>query len=243
MYIAPLNLGHIYRDKSGFALNKNPGEKSDYPVLVYLITGEKCNILVDTGPSDVDKTAAWHMPFTQTPEEHITAQLKKYNLTPEKINIVILTHLHWDHCYNLHLFRNAELYVHRKELQYAIAPLPVDVKAYDALSSGVIPPFTASVFNEVDDDEIEIIPGVKAIFTPGHTPGFMSVLVETGGKKIIIAGDNFPLFENWNGLDSTLNTCFHSKDMYYDTFRKMLAIGPEIVLPGHDKRALEKDRY
>ena len=57
--------------------------------------------------------------------------LRQRGLEPGDIDVVINTHLHWDHCSNNALFPKATFYVQRDELGYACAPLPVHRQAYE----------------------------------------------------------------------------------------------------------------
>ncbi len=94
-------------------------------------------------------------------------------LKPGDVDIVINTHLHWDHCSNNHLFPQATFFVQRKELQYAAAPLPAHSKYYEAYEPGVIPPFVGTHFEIIEADK-EILKDVSVMLSPGHTPGFQS---------------------------------------------------------------------
>jgi hypothetical protein len=42
----------------------------------------------------------------------------------------VVSYAHWDHSYNLELFPAAPIYIQKKELQYAVAPLPSDNRTY-----------------------------------------------------------------------------------------------------------------
>ena len=48
--------------------------------------------------------------------------LQARGLAPEEIDLVVLTHMHWDHCANADLFPNARVLVHPKEIDYANNP-------------------------------------------------------------------------------------------------------------------------
>lgn len=54
----------------------------------------------------------------------LTDALTTLDLTPRDIDYVVLSHLHWDHSYNLGLFDTQPIYVQRWEIQFAIAPIP-----------------------------------------------------------------------------------------------------------------------
>src|SRR4051812_48623537 len=53
-------------------------------------------------------------------------QLKQRGLRPEDIDLVFLTHAHWDHMLNIDLFTNAEVLVSTAEYRYAANPKPAD---------------------------------------------------------------------------------------------------------------------
>jgi len=140
----------------------------------FLIKAPGHNILVDTG-------------FGRT----IFDKIKTIGLEPDKIDTVLITHLHGDHIGGLQkdgkpIFPNAKIYVSEKEHTY-FTKTQVNQSAVAALSpygSNVIA-FEPGVF----DAAKEILPGISAIASYGHTPGHTVYLVENGGAKLIIAGD------------------------------------------------------
>ncbi len=60
----------------------------------------------------------------------------------------------------------------------------------DALKSGFAPLMDHGVV-ELVDGEKQLIPGMKTFATPGHTPGHMSLLLESNGVSGIVTGDVF----------------------------------------------------
>ena len=58
--------------------------------------------------------------------ELLLARLKERGLTPRDIDMVVLTHAHWDHMLNVDLFTNADILVSGNERRYANAPDPRD---------------------------------------------------------------------------------------------------------------------
>ena len=69
----------------------------------YLIKLKNKNIIIDTS--------------TKENKEPLIEDLKKLNLNPDEINIVILTHSHYDHVGNINLFKNAKIYASKKEFK------------------------------------------------------------------------------------------------------------------------------
>lgn len=129
---------------------------------VTLIRTDK-TILVDTGPvSSKDK---------------LINELKKEGLTPEDIDIVILTHLHLDHSINAHLFTNAKVLCKVRGGEYP--------GQSHCLAEGWL--VRTDLF-----DKTPIAADVEIMLTPGHTEDMSSVLVKTAQGNVVIAGDAFP---------------------------------------------------
>jgi N-acyl homoserine lactone hydrolase len=91
---------------------------------------------------------------------------------------VINTHLHFDHCGGNRRFAGTPTYVQRLELEAAVAP--------DYLEKWVR--FPGDSYVELDGDA-ELFAGVSVLFTPGHSKGHQSVLVETGDGLTVLGGD------------------------------------------------------
>ena len=64
-------------------------------------------------------------------------ELRKLGVDPDQIDICIFTHLHWDHCANMGLFRNATFFVHSRELDFALDPHVLYEKSYESERLGV----------------------------------------------------------------------------------------------------------
>ena len=247
LFIYPLNLGTLVSiDKSIFTLLRNQGCKIDIPCLAWVIIGGAKTVLVDTGPCDKDWACRYHRPIEKNSSQNITNALKGLGLAAQDIDLVIFSHLHWDHCFNLEHFSNAKFFVQRDEMEYAISPLPFDKKPYEVGLPGVQPPWM-TVFGKtivLDGDE-EIIPGVSVISLPGHTPGSQGVLVDTYEGPWIIAGDNVPFYENWEGDDTLKHIpsgSYQSLFDYQSSLKRLESFGGNI-LPGHDKKVLINTRY
>ena len=99
-------------------------------------------------------------------------------LTTDDIDIVILTHMHWDHCQNTDLFRNARVLVNPVEIDYARNPNSWDL----AVAAGMAD-MMRNMKVEVVSEGDTIVDGVSILETPGHTKGHMSVLAEIDGEK------------------------------------------------------------
>ena len=83
------------------------------PVIMYLIKGRDKLVLVDTGGGDEEWAKKYHRPFRRPADEAPAAALKKIGVNVEDIELVVNTHLHWDHCFNNELFTKAKIYVQK----------------------------------------------------------------------------------------------------------------------------------
>lgn len=233
-------------DKSQFLFGRGFGEKIDIPVIIWYLESPESRILVDTGIPEPAWCAKYHYPTQRRPDEEPVQALTRAGVGPQDIDIVILTHLHWDHCYNNSLFQNASFLVQREELKYAIAPLPVHAKGYESMTIGMNPPYWGTKFDLLDGDT-NIVDGVRVLSAPGHTPGMQGVLVNTAQGDYFIAGDNIPLYENMEG--DKISWCipgsnFCSLEDYYRSLSRIqTTVGKSFVLPGHDPRVLLREAY
>ena len=243
--IKPIHVGTLYADKSAQTYMRNYGVPYELPCVVWYIEGAEKKVLVDSGPCSPEWSKKYHWPMTQTPEQQPDRALRLAGIEPESIEVLILTHLHWDHAYNNHLFPNAEFFIQQAELRYAISPLPIHSSGYEAVSMGMQPDYYTHTKYTVLKGDQEILPGVSALLTPGHTPGSMSVVVDTAKGKYIIASDTVPTYESWEGnpvIKHIPNTIHIGLVEYYESFEKLEKVGG-IVLPGHDGKVLEHEYY
>ena len=105
-------------------------------------------------------------------------------LAPGDIDMVVLTHAHWDHVQNIDVFAHAPLYMHPEERRYCAAPHPND---------WATPAWTGAILERMDIHEIadgdELIPGVGIVDLSGHTAGSMGITVQNEQGLSLITGD------------------------------------------------------
>ena len=154
-----------------------------------LIRAAGKNIIVDTGfGNNLSDSQRRFLHIDECDGTH--RGLTSLGLSAADINIVIDTHLHDDHCTgNLRLasdgsrapaFPNAEYLVQRREYEDAIAPNERTRATYSA--ENFVPLYQSGQLRLLDGDA-EIAPGIKAIATPGHTRGHMSVRIKSQDQR------------------------------------------------------------
>lgn len=181
--IHPIVMGTKVFDKSMMTYQFNNGIEYTIAIYCWYIEGGDQKILVDTGEQHPIQTDAREKAIggkIYTFEEG----LKRWNLTPDQIDLVIHTHLHNDHCENDSKCVNARFYIHEKELEHISDPHPLDYRyndefIWDIEDNGQIVVVT---------DDQEIVPGISVKHTPAHTEGGLTVLIDTVKGKAAITG-------------------------------------------------------
>lgn len=235
--IHPIVLGSKSFDKGMMTYQFNYGKPFVVPIYSWYLEGGSKNILIDTGE---------FMPLKSKERENAMGAkihsfeegLSKYNLTPEDINIVIHTHLHSDHCENDSKCKNAIFYVHENELKQIHDPHPLDFRYMEDFILDV------EKNNQIISlkGDSDILPGIKMIYTPAHSPGGMSVLINTEKGKVLITGfcvidENFNPPPNVIGMGMEVippGTLINSYQAY-DILLKVKEMA-DIIVPLHEPR-------
>ena len=148
-------------------------EGETMPVCVHVIDHPEARVLVDTGMTELDPAVVAALNPRLYP-------LSEQNLDLASIDIVVNTHLHADHCGGNHLFAGKPIYVQQRELDDARSLDDYTIRPWvDAPDVQYVPV----------DDEHELLPGLRLVLAPGHSRGMQVVVVETGGRPVIVGGD------------------------------------------------------
>ncbi len=194
--IRPINTGFQVLDKAQYAtFRKGAGQTIEHPVYAFLVEGGGRKILVDTGMSDTEQSVKYHHSGRQEPGQAIHEQLKGLGISAGEIDMVIFTHLHWDHCYNVKQFHNAKLVVSEIEYNFALNPIPPYWVSYEHPNCGLEPPWHGCEFKLVRG-EATIVEGIDVFPTPGHSPGHQAVSIQTVAGNYVLVGDLFFVREN-----------------------------------------------
>lgn len=124
--------------------------------------------------------------------------LKSLGLSPDDFDIVILTHLHTDHCGGaitregdryVPRFRKARYIISRSEWETAIHPDERTSAVY--IAERLLPLEEAGLIQFIDEDT-ELFPGIKAVRTSGHTDDHFALEIESEGRQLFYYADIFP---------------------------------------------------
>jgi glyoxylase-like metal-dependent hydrolase (beta-lactamase superfamily II) len=158
-------------------------------------TGKK-NVLVETGMGN--KLSERMIKFYSQPAQLLT-NLAAAGIAPQDIDIVINTHLHFDHCgWNtirskdgkiVPTFPRAKYYAPEGEWQYARKPSERDVISY--IPENYDPLVESGQMTLLKGGE-EIAPGISVKTFPGHTAHMQAVIVESGGRTACYISDLIP---------------------------------------------------
>lgn len=240
----------LAREKSRFTYLNFYGQKVDIPYIVWKIEGTDQNVIIDAGCGAEDyyrvikggsagQFIAGGESFKDVQDvTRFEDGLAAWGLKPEDVDILIITHLHWDHVINAEKCVNARIIVQEAEWEAAINPHPLQKFAY-------APRWFYEGLKNVEfvKGDVDFLPGVRLILTPGHTPGGQTVAIETEKGWYAISGycainDNFyPPAELQKAIGyPIIPAAVHtdSVEAYNSSFRLLKEFGDKI-LPSHEQ--------
>ena len=152
-------------------------------VNAFLVQTEGKNVLIDTGMGAQSGGELLH-------------SLALLGLTPADIDIVLITHMHFDHIGGLSLngkpiYSRAVLKIGDLEQAFWLAPNAYDPKGSPFIdiptAKAIVAPYAERVQSFTFGDEVA--PNITAIRAVGHTPGHTAFMIESQGRKLLVWGD------------------------------------------------------
>lgn len=155
-------------------------------------------VLIDAGLGDKDRPT-FHEIYGVDRRRHLDHALAEAGVTADDIDLVVATHLHFDHAGGFTVrdasgvvrprFPRAHYVVRRGEWDDATHPHERNRASY--LPDNFLPLAAAGQVLFVDDDQA-VLPGIRVERTPGHTAHHQSVWIESQGQHAVFIGDLIP---------------------------------------------------
>ena len=154
-------------------------------------------ILIDAGCGD-KMTAKDAVIYGFDRAKHLTHSLADHGLTPADIDIVIASHLHFDHAGGFTenvdgqiraRFPNARYKIRRAEYEDATHPHERNRASY--FPENYVPLVEAGLV-DFNEEDAEIVPGISVIRTGGHTMHHQLIKITSGGRTAVFTADLMP---------------------------------------------------
>lgn len=223
------------------------GDPHDAPMamdyFIWAIRGESGTVVVDTGFGRQEGERRGRT-FLRTPAE----ALALIGVDAQEVTDVVITHLHYDHAGNLDAFPQARFHLQDAEMHFATgrsmthAAVRHSFRLEDVLGmvSRVYAERVVFHHGDVGGEEAGLPAGIDLYLLPGHTPGQMSLGVDTARGRVIVASDAAHFYENY--LDDRPFATHDSLTGIVEGHRRLrtLADSDDHVVPGHDPLVLAR---
>jgi len=180
-----------------------PDERNRIPLAMrcLLVETADARVLIDTGvgSKESDKFLDIYRVENAGSPTRLEDSLRAVGVAPDEIDVVLSTHLHFDHAGGNTCraadgvveaaFPNAEYVVRREEWEFAHLDNERVKASYLPDNFDPLEREGRIRFLEADG---EVVPGIRVVRTPGHTPGHQSVLIGRGERKLLYLADLVP---------------------------------------------------
>ncbi len=223
--------GFFTLDKSFLVYMKYMGQQYEAAIKPLLITNANKSMLIDTGIGELPEKYRKFYTVKRNPEQNLKTQLAQHSLKPEDIDIVVNTHLHFDHCGNNILFPNAKIIVQADELRYAHAPERFQEAGYIKELFDVKANYQTVQGEYKIDDEVSVLP------TPGHSIGHHSIVIKNGESRYVYCGDAAPIKECLERRN--IPGVLYSSHEALKSIDRLRSITNAVYIYSHDKEQLK----
>lgn len=179
----------------------NQIEMRNDPILIQV---NGLNMLIDSGIGSGKFTDKQKRNYGVTEESHLVEDLAKLGISPNEIDYILLTHLHFDHVCGLTKLENDQPVSIFKQAKIITSQIEWDeMKNPNIRSKSTYwrenwEPIQTQVYTF--EKEKEITDGIKMIYTGGHSNGHCIIVIENDGEQLIHMGDIMPTQAHSNVL-------------------------------------------
>ncbi|MGV6876225.1 N-acyl homoserine lactonase family protein [Pseudochelatococcus sp. B33] len=230
---------HLHRPANLNFLGADPHDgPMDMDFFVWVIKGADRTFIVDTGfdpATGVKRGRVVVRPVAQG--------LKAAGVDLDKVDDVIITHMHYDHVGNHDIFPNARYHLQEKEMHFCTGSCMCYQQLKRPFELDDVLAMVRRVFEgrvTFHDGSEEIAPGISVHWVGGHSAGLQVVRVRTKRGYIVLASDSSHYYANFE-QQRPFPIVVDLEDMLrgYDTLHA-LASSPAHIIPGHDPLVMRR---
>lgn len=234
--VYPIKLATVVQcDYSHNVLNTRFGEKIDTAILSFIIIDGDNIIVFDTGHKILNfEKKGEELNLFGDAGENFKKKLDELGINFDDVNHVVLSHLHWDHIQNCDLFPNAKIFIQRKEMAFAAAPIyPLYYQRDDIVN--LLKNFgDRIIYLDGEDSDEMISPNVTLKLMGGHTIGSQVAYIQTSSGCVILTGDICNVYENLE-----IRSVKEVDVIAWTKAIKKIKEDGDIILPQHEPRVID----
>ena len=261
MKLYVLDNGALELDLAWLVLNPHPATVDDknptnewvtVPTYTVLIEHPDLGYILFDGTCHPDYEDRWPealqavFPYRADEKQYLPQQLEALNLRMSDIDIVVISHLHVDHCGCLDFFRGTKagqrgIIVHDKELAHSLKIThtgPLDFSGACAKGEFDLPGLN---YDLMVGPHLELAPDLHLHHWPGHTPGLIGMVAHTESSGTFIFTSDAVYLER-NIKDWALSGIVYDTVAYFESMYKIKQLSRKhdaVMGYGHDVGAFE----
>ncbi len=218
------------------------GDPHDTPMPIeyffWVIRNAARTYVVDTGFSEASGRARGRTMLKPVPEG-----LKLMGITPDAVENVIVTHMHYDHAGNNDLFRHAKFHLQEQEMAFVTGKCMChDLLRHPFEEEDVVTMVRKLFAGQVEfhDGVSQVAPGITVHRIGGHSKGLQCVRVNTARGPVVLASDAAHYYEHIE--KNRAFTVFENLTDLLEGYRTIRNLAPSMqhIVPGHDPEVFER---
>ena len=227
------------RKRSDLFVGGDPHDgRIDMDYYVWVAIGADRTCVIDTGfGAEVAERRGRRL--LRSPLEGLAA----LGVDANKVQDVVITHLHFDHAGNMGLFPNARLHLQDREMDFVTGRQMTHAFMRAAYEVEDVVYMVRAVHAErvvFHDGDAVIAPGIEVHRIGGHTRGLQAVRIATERGNVVLTSDTSHYFENFE--QGRVFSIVDSAAAVLEGHRRLreLAARPELIVPGHDPLVMRR---